>query len=146
MSKLDVRIKKLDNSATIPTYANDTDAGLDLTAISKKITDLYVQYGTGLAIEIPEDYMGLIFPRSSISKINMSLANSVGVIDSSYRGEVMLRFRRNTLRDRDINNEYQIGDRIGQLIIMPYPKIQLIETEKLADTNRGTGGFGSTGK
>jgi dUTP pyrophosphatase len=146
VNNLNINIQKIDNTAVIPTYSNNTDAGLDLTATSKKITELYVQYGTGLAIEIPEGYMGLIFPRSSISKINMSLANSVGVVDASYRGEILLRFRRNTLRDKDINNEYQVGDRVGQLIILPYPKIKLIEVDNLTDTDRGDGGFGSTGK
>lgn len=146
VNNLNINIQKIDNTAVIPTYSNNTDAGLDLTFTSKKITELYVQYGTGLAIEIPEGYMGLIFPRSSISKINMSLANSVGVVDASYRGEILLRFRRNTLRDKDINNEYQVGDRVGQLIILPYPKIKLIEVDNLTDTDRGDGGFGSTGK
>lgn len=140
-----VNIKKLHKDAVIPKYAKDGDAGLDLTAISSK-TDEYgnVVYGTGLAIEIPKGYVGLIFPRSSISKTVLSLCNSVGVIDSGYRGEIMLKYR---VASRQENRfVYSIGERIGQLIIMPYPKVELVEVDELSDTERGENGFGSTGQ
>lgn len=146
---MEVKVKKLVEEAVIPQYAHDTDAGLDLVATSFE-RDTYggIVYHTGLAIEIPEGYVGLLFPRSSVSKYNLSLCNCVGVIDSAYRGEIMLKFNfLNTLttcgRDRDV---YGKGDRVAQLIIMPYPKITLVESSELSETDRGTGGFGSTGK
>lgn len=143
---MDVKIKKLCDEAVIPSYAHDTDAGLDLTATSyeyDRTHDCHI-YGTGLAIEIPEGYVGLLFPRSSNRKTDAYLTNHVGVIDSGYRGEIMLSFKK---RDElDMSRPYMIGDRIGQLIIMPYPKINFIEVEELSDSDRGTGGHGSTGK
>lgn len=135
-----VKIKKLHENAVIPKYAQDGDSGLDLTATSINYDDHgNAVYGTGLAIEIPKDYVGYIFPRSSISKKTLALTNSVGVIDSNYRGEIMLKFKFSNI------SIYSIGDRIGQLIIMPIPYIELEEVEELSNTNRGTGGFGSTG-
>lgn len=139
---MQVKIKKLQINAVIPQYAISGDAGLDLTAISKNNTDKYIEYGTGLSIEIPEGYVGLIFPRSSISKYDLLLANSVPVIDSNYRGEIMLRFK----KIPPYTDYYKVGERIGQLIIMPYPSIELITTDKLSSTERGEKGFGSTGK
>ena len=141
---MEVNIKKLNESAVIPTYAKQGDAGLDLTAVSMDVIDNkgsgYIEYGTGLAIEIPEGYVGLIYPRSSISKTGLILSNSVGVIDSGYRGEIKFRFK--WVKDTD---RYNIGDRIGQLVVMPYPQVTLIEKEELVETDRGDGGFGSTG-
>lgn len=138
-----VKIKKLHKDAVIPKYAQDGDAGLDLTAISHVFDTNHncVVYGTGLSIEIPKGYVGYIFPRSSISKKTVVLANSVGVIDSNYRGEIILKFKHHGL----YRDEYDIGERIGQLIIMPIPSIEFEEVEELSDTNRGTSGFGSTG-
>lgn len=141
---LPVRIKKLTENAVIPQYAHDTDAGLDLTATSMELDDYgNVVYHTGLAIEIPNGYAGFLFPRSSVSKYNLSLCNCVGVIDSAYRGEIILKF--NNLHDKQFDI-YEIGDRVAQLIIMPYPKITLIEADELSSTDRGENGFGSTGK
>lgn len=144
-----VKIKKLHKDAVIPKYAKDGDAGLDLTATSIAYDDNgNAVYGTGLAIEIPEGYVGYIFPRSSITKKDLVLGNSVGVIDSSYRGEVFLKFKlmqRHNSSGLQFRQEYQIFDRIAQLIIMPIPSIELEEVEELSDSNRGTGGFGSTG-
>lgn len=135
-----VKIKRLHPDSVLPTYAQDGDAGLDLTATSMNYDDYgNAVYGTGLAIEIPEGYVGYIFPRSSISKKTLTLTNSVGVIDSNYRGEIMFKFKFSNI------SIYSIGDRIGQLIIMPIPSIELEEVDELSDTNRGTGGFGSTG-
>lgn len=137
-----VKIKKLIKDAVIPKYAHTTDAGLDLTATSMTIKKGIVSYGTGIAMEIPTGYVGLVFSRSNIYKINLQLTNSVGVIDSGYRGEIML-------KDRITNNEppkYKVGDRIGQIIILPYPKIEFDEVLELSTSDRNTGGYGSTGK
>lgn len=147
-------LKKLHPDAKIPTYAKPGDAGMDLTAISKNVECGFVEYGTGLAIEIPIGYVGLIFPRSSIYKTNLRLSNSVGVIDSGFRGEIKFKFYADTFFAPRINvymvdgegEEYQIGDRIGQIIILPYPEVEFEETDELTETERGEGGFGSTGK
>lgn len=144
MTTLKVNFKKLVPHAFVPKYAKNGDAGLDLTAIDfyKNHDHKYVEYGTGLAIEIPDGYVGLIFPRSSISKTPHTLANSVGVIDSGYRGEIKLRMRYDDDRE---DMEYGFGDKIGQLIVIPYPQVQLNEIVELSTTERGVGGFGSTG-
>lgn len=139
---MQVKVKKLNENAIIPKYAHSTDAGLDLVAVSSTY-DNYgnIVYDTGLAFEIPEGYVGLIFPRSSISKYDLRLSNAVGIIDSGYRGNVMFKFKP-TNKSHEF---YKVGDKIGQLIIIPYPKIELIESEELSDSDRGKGGFGSTG-
>jgi dUTP pyrophosphatase len=139
-----VKVKKLHPDAVIPKYSQVGDAGLDLTAVSVEYNEFKNQYvfDTGLAFEIPVGHVGLLFPRSSISKKNHRLANSVGVIDSNYRGPVKLVFDG---KSRSTGEIYQVGDRIGQIIILPYPSIELEEAEELSDTSRGAGGFGSTG-
>ena len=137
-----VKIKKLHENAVIPSYAKSGDAGMDLTAVSVSY-DVYnnVVFDTGLAFEIPEGYVGLVFPRSSISKsFGENLRNSVGVVDSGYRSSVILKFG---IAGTSI---YRVGDRVGQLIIMPYPQIEFEEVDELSITERGEGGFGSTGK
>lgn len=138
-----IKIKKLDPKAVIPTYAKSGDAGMDLVAITESWNDndTMVTYGTGLSMEIPEGYVGLIFARSSISKTTLSLANCVGVIDSGYRGEICFKFR--YLEEGLV---YEPGDRVGQIIIIPYPNIEFEEVDELSKTERGTGGFGSSGK
>lgn len=151
---LKVRIKKLHKNAIIPKYAKPGDAGLDLTAVSKYFDEYgNLCYGTGLAFEIPKGYVGLIFPRSSICKNQLLLSNSVGVIDSGYRGEVSFKFKpsnsfASVLYDTDWeqNGAYKVGDRIGQMIIMPYPQIEFVEVDELSETERGTGGYGSSGR
>ena len=142
---MQVRVKKLHESAVVPAYSKPGDAGMDLTAISmEKDSHGNVVYGTGLAIEIPQGYVGLIFPRSSNSKTDLYLTNHVGVIDSGYRGEIMFKFRANpSLINARIHRP---GDRVGQLIIIPYPQVTLVEAEELTSTERGLAGFGSTGK
>lgn len=140
-----VKIKKIHTNAIIPTYAKLGDAGLDLTAISCEPCLDYIEYKTGLEIEIPEGYVGLIFPRSSISNKNQMLTNSVGVIDSGYRGEIKFRFKDARLLIDSRISLYNVGDKIGQLIIIPYPKIELEEVEELSNTERGSDGFGSSG-
>lgn len=137
-----VRVKKLHPEAVIPEYSKEGDAGLDLTAVSQRVDKTgYIEFSTGLAFEIPEGFVGLVFPRSSISNINLSLTNSVGVVDSGYRGEVKFRFKPANA-GRGI---YEVGDRVGQIVIIPYPKIELTEAEELSETVRGDGGFGSSG-
>lgn len=138
-----INIKKLTGNAVIPQYAKDGDAGLDLTSVSKEENAMFIQYNIGLAIEIPEGYVGLLYPRSSISKYHLSLANSVGVIDSGYRGEIAVRFKKTI--DNVYETVYNVGDKVAQLIIMPYPKVELVETAELVPSNRGDKGFGSTG-
>ena len=153
-----VKIKKLSPDAVIPTRGTAQSAGLDLTC-TRIDYDIYenIVYHTDLAFEIPEGYVGYIFPRSSIAKKQLFLTNSVGVIDSDYRGEVTLKMKRIPIDDDEdsgvfyanINDplgHYHVGERICQLIIMPYPTIELEEANKLSDTERGNGGYGSTGK
>lgn len=150
-----VKIKKLHSDAVVPKYAKDGDAGLDLVAVSKHFDENgCVVYGTGLAFEIPKGYVGLIFPRSSVSKYTINLSNSVGVIDSGFRGEVTVKFRPSEFFEYAIQKQfkkelpkiYQVGERVAQMIIIPYPEIEFVEVEKLSNTERGTGGYGSTGK
>lgn len=137
-----VNIKKLHPNAKIPQYSKQGDAGLDLTCISEEWNknNTMVTYDTGLAVEIPEGYVGLLFPRSSVSKTSLNLANSVGVIDSGYRGPIMFKYRY-----PEEGMVYEVGDRVGQLIILPYPQIEFEEVEELSNTERGEGGFGSSG-
>lgn len=138
-----VKIKRLTPNSVIPTYAKEGDAGLDLTATSKFVDESgNVVYGTGLAFEIPQGYVGLVFPRSSNAKKDLWLTNSVGVIDSGYRGEVMFKYRPVSFKER----EYVVGERVGQLIIMPYPHIEFEEADELSESERSTGGYGSSGK
>lgn len=171
-----IKTKILDK--TIPTpalkYAKEGDAGIDLTATSKWYDkEGNVCYGTNRAFEIPKGYVGLIFPRSSNSKKDLLLSNSVGVVDSGYRGEVKVKFKKeiNSVRIRkrtiayvrsliqklfpkinvrltDFANftEYDIKDRVAQLIIIPYPTVEFEEVDELSETERGAGGYGSTGK
>lgn len=148
---LKVKIKRLNPDAVIPQYAKPGDAGMDLVATSHEFEQnaagrrLQV-YGTGLAFEIPEGYVGLIFPRSSIAKTELSLTNCVGVIDSGYRGEVKFKFAIDGGSRATNEGTYKIGDRIGQIIIMPFPQVNFEEVTELSDSERGAGSFGSSGK
>ena len=94
-------------------------------------------------MEIPPGHVGLVFPRSSVSKTNLSLRNSVGVIDSNYRGEIILKFL--DLEEMDNLPSYVAGNKIGQIMLIERPEIELEEVEELSETDRGEGGFGSTG-
>ncbi len=140
----DLQVKiKLGPNATMPSYAKPGDAGLDLVATSKKLNKYgCLEFGTEVSLEIPEGFVGLIFPRSSICKKKMSLTNSVGVIDAFYRGEIKFMFKAATAG----MGAYDVGDKIGQLIIMPYPKVELIQVDELSETERGVGGWGSSGE
>jgi len=134
-----VKIKKLNENAVIPRYMREDDAAMDLTATSITHKDGFIEYGTGIAIELPEGHTGLVLPRGGISKKDLFLSNSVAVFDVGYTGEWVVRFRK--LGD----NIYEVGDRIAQLIIMPYPKIEFEEAEELSDSERKDGAFGSSG-
>lgn len=192
---LKVKIKKLIPEAVIPAYAKDGDMGMDVTATSVEYDrklDCFV-YHTGLAFELPRGYGMLIFPRSSNRKTNSYMANHVGILDSGYRGELLLCFKyKDSVRSifsslrsdkfiekiankvdikdakalatalikalNDIIGDdealikfmmnyapYRVGDRIGQIIIVPYPTIEFEETDTLSESERGTGGHGHTG-
>jgi dUTP pyrophosphatase len=139
-----VKVKKLDPNAVIPSYSKVGDAGMDLT-ITKEIenTSFSVSYGFGIAMEIPQGYVGLVFPRSSVRNQDLILSNCVGVIDSGYRGELQATFKKTNGLD---SIKYKVGERGAQIIILPYPTIYMTEVPELSDTERGSGGFGSTGK
>lgn len=157
-----VKIKKLSSKAVLPTKAHPTDAGFDLLATSREIDQNgNIVYGTGLAFEIPEGYVGLLFPRSSICKNDIALSNSVGVIDCHYRGEVMAKFKPTGIADEYFGEKssfatlykeqqyakvYNIGERIAQLIVLPIPNVEMCEVEELSQTDRGANGYGSSGK
>lgn len=138
-----VKMKRLTKDAVIPKYAKEGDAGLDLVATSKEENAMFIEYGTGLSMELEDGYVGLIFPRSSISKYHLSLANAVGVIDSGYRGEIKVRFKKTAMSAYETT--YNVGDKICQLIVMPFPKVEIEEVAELSNTERGAGGFGSSG-
>ena len=140
---MQVKIKKLHPNAKLPKYAKNGDAGLDITCTDVRYTEQYIEYDTGLAFEIPEGYVGLLFARSSISTKDLSLSNAVGVLDSSYRGHVTFRFKR--LGDTFVRKIYEVGDRVGQIMIIPYPQIEFVIADELSETERGSGGYGSSG-
>lgn len=149
---MEIKFKKLHPDAVIPTYAKSGDAGMDMVAVDYNKTEDFIQYDTGIAVEIPEGYFGLCVPRSSNSKKDLLLTNSCGIIDSGYRGNISFRFKptvhthEHLPENVSINvKQYGIGERIGQLIILPYPQIEMVEVEELSDSERGTGGFGHSG-
>ncbi len=142
-----LKIKKLDERATIPTYGTEFSAGADLYNL--KDCDITVEphktvlVKTGIALEIPEGYCGLIFARSGLAtKRGLAPANKVGVIDADYRGEIMVSLHNHT----DLPASVEGGERIAQLAIVPFLKAEFEETDELSETVRGVGGFGSTGK
>ena len=141
-----VNIKKLNERAKIPTYGSDFSAGADLYAVCEGNLVINpnetVLVHTYLSIEIPEGYGGFIYARSGLaSKKGLAPANKVGVIDSDYRGEVMVALHNHSSLEQTISD----GERIAQLVIAPFLKAEFAETNKLTDTERGAGGFGSTG-
>lgn len=149
---MEVKLKKLVKEAVIPTYAKPGDAGMDMTAIEYEYDaekDCHV-YKTGIALEIPKGYVGLLFPRSSNRKTDAYMCNHVGVVDSGYRGDVMFSFKNRDKIETDVIPElvkpYEVGDKIGQIIIVPYPQISFVEVDELSASERGTGGHGSTGR
>lgn len=147
MTKL-LKYKRLSQKAAAPKKALAGDACYDLVAVSVEYCtkDLYVEYGTGLAFEIPEGYVGLIFPRSSITNKNMMLKNSVGVIDSGYRGEVKFRFQMTPSSGSYMPIHYDVGERVGQIMLVPVEEFELQEVQELGSSARANSGYGSTGK
>ena len=146
MRKVPVNIKKLKANAALPVYSSAAAAGADLRACLEE--DVIIRPGktemisTGLAMEVPEGYTGLIYARSGLaSKRGLAPANKVGVIDSDYRGEIMVALHNHSEEAAVISH----GDRIAQLIITPYLTADFTEKEVLEETERGFGGFGSTG-
>ena len=140
-----IRFKKLSEKATAPTYGTEYSAGADLYNLDEIITvepHATVLVHTGIAVEIPEGYCGLIFARSGLaSKRGLAPANKVGVIDADYRGEVMVALHNHTDKAATVD----AGERIAQLAIVPFLKAEYEESGELSDTVRGAGGFGSTG-
>lgn len=194
MNEVNVKIKKLVENAVIPTYAKPGDMGMDLVATSMEYDasrDCYV-YHTGLAFEVPEGYGMLLFPRSSNRNTEAYMTNHVGILDSGYRGELLICYKNRTSKEMselmlelayslvDVRNDvveiannipdtnvaissnykdnesieidweesapYKVGDRVAQLIVVPYPKVMFEEVEELSASERGTEGHGSTGK
>lgn len=140
MDSIIVKIKKLNKDVKLPLYVRKGDAGMDVYANSKKHFEDYIEYGTGLAFEFPENYVILVFPRGSVSNKNLMTNPCVGVLDSNYRGELFLRFKKFG------EKEYNLGERIGQIIALPIPKIKIEEVEELSKTERGEDRFGSSDK
>lgn len=165
---MQVKFKKLNKKAVIPTKAHPTDAGFDMVAVTKTVTDKYVEYDTGIATAIPVGHVGLLFANSRVSKYDLDLANAVGVADSNYRGPIKFRYKHtiqpqtgilahktkyfNLVKDVEPvpipfhPKEFTVGDVVGQLIIIPIPDVEFIEVDELDETDRGEGGFGSTEK
>ena len=164
LKNVTVKFKKLADFAVIPSYAHDGDVGMDMTALWVEYDaekDLYI-YHTGLACETDKGYGIFLYVRSSNCKTDAYLTNHVGICDSAiYRGEIQFRYKnrdryKKSLWERitgKVNKEramrfapYEEGDRIGQMVVLPYPQVTIREVDELSDTERGTGGFGSTGK
>lgn len=144
---MNLAVKKLHPNAILPTYGSDGAAGADLYACLDETVTIEpgetVKIPTGLAMEIPENYAGLIYARSSLgTKRGLAPANKVGVVDSDYRGEVCVMLLNHGKEPQSIAP----GERIAQLLITPVLKVSFEETDELSDTRRGAGGFGSTGK
>ena len=155
---LEIGYKKLNARAVTPFYAKDGDAGMDI--VSTRVIDEddeSITYGTDLSFEIPNGYVGLLFPRSSVRKYGLVLSNCVGVIDSGYRGEIMCNFKKtgNLLnkiasflfgKKSNLTSKYEVGERMCQIVFIQLPKVLLKEKNSLSDSERGSGGFGHSGK
>ena len=143
---MELKFKKLNEKAVLPTRAHSTDAGLDLTTygFTQEVDasgKLVLVYHTGLAVEIPEGHMGLLFMRSSVATKSVTMTNCVGIIDSGFRGEIIGKFKITT---DSIPTVYQEGERVMQLVVMPYPQFEPVFVEELAEGDRGENGYGST--
>lgn len=146
MIQMQVQIKKLNGNAVLPTRGSMAAAGYDLYACTSEAVSIpphtNVKIGTGIAMAIPDGYFGAVYARSGLSaKQGLRPANCVGVIDSDYRGEVMVALHNDTDTERKIDK----NERIAQIVVMPYLSVEFSETDMLDETERGTGGFGSTG-
>ena len=152
---MEIKVKLLSNLGVLPKKSHIADAGFDMVATSKKITEKYIEYGTDVSMRIPNGYVGMIFPRSSVTKKDLMLKNAVGIIDSEFLGEISFRFQTTVSFDIEDDqpfihqtqfNRYDVGDKIGQIIIIKLPTIEMVETDDLEDSERGTGSYGSTDK
>ena len=142
---MEIKVKKLNNNATLPTRGSEYAAGYDLYEVEGATIKAHetAKVGTGLAFELPDDTFAAIFARSGLAtKQGLRPANCVGVCDSDYRGEYIVALHNDTEEDKTI----EAGERIAQMVLMPYVKMEFAEVEELSDTERGEGGFGSTGK
>ena len=136
-----IKIKKLHPNAVTPFYATEGSAAMDLTAVSSEYIDTeHIKYNFGLAFQIPKGKAGLIFPRSSCYKQKQLLSNCVGVIDSDYRGEI------SAVMIGTYKSSYTTGERVAQIMFIDAPQIEFVETDELSTSERGEGGYGSTGK
>lgn len=145
---MEIKFKKLSDKAVTPSKAHKTDAGFDLTAtnITTELNEcgqLVIVYHTDLALEIPEGYFAQLMPRSSIAKKSLRLTNSCGVIDSGYRGEVLGKFIATT---DVVPAVYKVGDKFVQMLILPVPDVEFVESDNLSESDRGDGGYGSSDK
>lgn len=143
---MNIKIKRLKNGAVIPTRGSEYAAGSDLYSAEN---DLYIEdrqtvmIGTGIAMEIPEGYVGLVYARSGLAcKEGLAPANKVGVIDSDYRGEIKVALYNQSGEKKLVKK----GERIAQIVIAPFLTPEFTEVSELDETDRGEGGFGSTGK
>lgn len=141
-----IQVKKLKENAILPTYGSEYAAGADLYALPDE--DTVIPAGetrfihTGLAMEIPEGYAGLVYARSGLaSKRGLAPANKVGVVDADYRGEIMVALHNHSANEQTV----AAGERVAQLVVAPFLKAQFEEAAELSETVRGVGGFGSTG-
>lgn len=141
MDRMKIKFKKMNPNAVMPKRGTTGAAGFDLTAVSIEETDQFVKYYTGIAVQIPAGYFGMLVPRSSVVNTGLLMGNSVGIIDSDYVGELSAVFYL-----RSGCKVYNVGDRIGQLVIVPIPAVEFVEAEELSETERGAGGYGSTGR
>ncbi len=142
-----VKLKKLNEKATLPTYGSEFSAGADLYACIEN--DIVIKsgetafVGTGLAMELDSGYVALVYARSGLAcKKGLAPANKVGVIDSDYRGEIMVALHNHSNEERTVC----VGERIAQMVVTPYIKCEFEEVNELDNTERGEGGFGSTGR
>ena len=143
--RISLPIKRLDDSVELPSYAYEGDAGLDLRASESVVLRPFERrlIGTGLAVAIPDGYAGFVQPRSGLAlKLGLSMANTPGLVDAHYRGELKV-----CAINLDPNNDIHIsrGDRIAQLVIQRVPVVDLVEVKEFDVTDRGIGGFGSSG-
>lgn len=145
---MEIKFKKLSHKAVMPSKAHKTDAGFDLTAtnITTELNEcgqLVIVYHTDLALEIPEGYFAQLMPRSSIAKKSLRFTNSCGVIDSGYRGEVLGKFIATT---DVVPAVYKAGDKFAQLVVLPVPDVEFVESDNLSESDRADGGYGSSDK
>lgn len=140
---INIKVKKLVPNAILPVKAHAEDAGFDLTATSVEYKGNQLIVGTGLATSFPKGYMLCLYPRSSIYKTGLQLANSVGIVDCLYTGEIKAIFN---IINPDKEKHYKVGDRCCQAVLIKLPETVMTEVSELEETTRGSGGFGSTGK